>query len=50
MYGSSLFFAFMNDLPDEVNSAVRLFADDTKLYSEVRTVQHCNAIQDGTTQ
>jgi len=32
-----LFIIFLNDLPDLVNSTAKIFADDTKLFSEIRT-------------
>ena len=34
--GSTLFVLYVNDLPDIVESKVKLFADDTKLYSRVQ--------------
>ena len=27
-----LFLTYINDIPDEINSTVKLFADDTKVY------------------
>ena len=34
--GPILFLIFMNDLPDNINSTVRLFADDCVLYRNIR--------------
>ena len=34
--GPTLFVIYINDLPDVVESACKLFADDTKLYRQVR--------------
>ena len=34
--GPILFVLYVNDLPDIVDSKVKLFADDTKLYSRVQ--------------
>ena len=36
MLGPILFVLYVNDLPDIVESKVKLFADDTKLYSRVQ--------------
>ena len=35
--GPMLFLIFINDLPDSLHSCIKLFADDTKLYSSVST-------------
>lgn len=32
-----LFLIFVNDLPNNVDSSVKLFADDTKIYRRVDT-------------
>ena len=32
--GPVLFTIFINDLPDEVNSFCKIFADDTKIYEK----------------
>ena len=44
--GSLLFLLYVNDLPDSVNSTAKMFADDTKLYSNISTLADCEALQD----
>jgi hypothetical protein len=36
---------FINDLPDNIDSTVRLFADDCMLYREVKAITDCHALQ-----
>ena len=43
--GPVLFVLFINDMPDRVNSACRLFADDTKLYRVVSSQHDQNSLQ-----
>ena len=35
--GPTLFLAFINDFPENINSTIRLFADDAKLYRPIKT-------------
>ena len=35
--GPILFVIYINDLPDEVNSSVFLFADDTKIFNQIKS-------------
>ena len=46
--GPLLFTLFINDLPDEAAYGVKvaLYADDTKLYRNVSSAEHCDLIQD----
>ena len=43
--GLLLFLVYINDLPDEVLRLIKLFADDTKLFARVRTLQDCIDLQ-----
>ena len=36
--GPILFLAYINDLPDQVKSRVRLFADDTAMYQAINSL------------
>ena len=43
--GPILFFLYMNDLPNEITSSLKMFADDTKLYRTVTVEQDCENLQ-----
>ena len=40
-----LFLAYINDLPEQVNSRVRLFADDTALYLAISSTTESEILQ-----
>ena len=44
-----LFFIFINDLPDNIRSSVRLFADDCVLYRNIHSLQDCLILQEDLT-
>ena len=44
--GPSLFLFYINDLPDNLNSTVRLFADDTIVYLTITSQKDCHTLQD----
>ena len=44
--GSVLFLIFINDLPDNIRSSVRLFADDCVLYRNIKSPIDCQILQD----
>jgi len=44
--GPILFLCHINDLPDAVNSSVRLFADDCLLYREIKNQNDHNKLQE----
>ena len=43
--GPILFLCFINDLPEVVSGFVKVFADDTKIYSEVPNTSSCEKLQ-----
>ena len=43
--GPILFLIFINDLPDKINSTVRLFADDFVLYRNIKRVEDQQILQ-----
>jgi hypothetical protein len=44
--GPVLFICYINDLPEEVHTTVKLFADDTKLYTKVSEEEGVQDLQD----
>ena len=44
--GPVLFFIFINDLPENIRSSVRLFADDCVLYRNIEPPMDCHILQD----
>ena len=43
--GPSLFIYFINDLPDVTNSLLKIFADDTKVYSKIQSEEDRDKLQ-----
>jgi len=43
--GPILFVIYINDMPDCVAATAYLFADDTKLYKEIRPPEDSNSLQ-----
>lgn len=43
--GPILFVVFINDLPDAVRSAIKIFADDTKLFRAIQTLEDHDILQ-----
>ena len=43
--GPLLFIIFINDLPDCVKSAIKIFADDTKIYREIKDQNDIKQLQ-----
>ena len=41
-----LFLAYINDLPDQVKSTSRLFADDSLLYKKIRSTSDAISLQE----
>ena len=47
-YWDHYFFLYINDLTDNLNSNVKLFADDTSLFSEIRDpLETANVLNNG---
>ena len=44
--GPVLFLIFINDLPENIRSSVRLFADDCVLYRNIKSFKDCEILQD----
>ena len=43
--GPILFLLYVNDIPSIVSSTAKMFADDTKLYCPVKTIDDCQQLQ-----
>ena len=43
--GPVLFVLYINDLPAHVNCGTKMFADDTKIYRQVSSIEDCKALQ-----
>ena len=48
--GPILFLVFINDLPENIKSKVRLFADDTTVYLAVSNLEHAKILRRGSGQ
>ena len=48
--GPVLFTIYINSLPDSVTNHIKLFADDSKLWAPVKTIEDCEALQNDITQ
>ena len=45
--GPTLFLIYINDLPDEIQECkIKMFADDTKLYKEIKDEEDCKTLQE----
>lgn len=44
--GPLLFLVYVNDMPDNVSSTAKMFADDTKLYRQIKMFEDCHELQD----
>ena len=43
--GPLLFLLFINDMPDDIMSSIKIFADDTKAYKDVQTEEDMLTLQ-----
>ena len=46
VFGPVLFLIFINDLPDNIKTSVRLLADDCVLYRNIKSLTDCQILQD----
>ena len=44
--GPILFTIFINDMPEQVESTMKLFADDAKLFEAIRSMDNIDVLQD----
>lgn len=44
--GPLLFILYINDLPDVVESFVKIFADDTKFFREIESIEDHDSLQE----
>ena len=40
-----LFVLYVNDIPDIIEGGIRMFADDTKIYSVIKNCDNCLRLQ-----
>ena len=43
--GPILFLIYVNNIPEIVNCSIKMFADDTKLFRTVKSIDDCNILQ-----
>ena len=43
--GPILFLIYVNDIPEIVNCSIKIFADETKLFRTVKSIDDCNILQ-----
>ena len=43
--GPLLFICYINDLPNTIKSKIRMYADDTLVYSTINTIDDCIRLQ-----
>ena len=43
--GQILFVIYINDMPDDLSSEIFLFADDTKIFKEIKQKRDCDLLQ-----
>ena len=48
--GPTLFVIYINDIPDALNSYIRIFADDTKIFRSIQSINDSNILQDDITK
>ena len=44
--GTYTFFVYINDMPEEVNTYMNLFADDVKLLKQVKNKEDCRILKE----